>query len=127
MQPSKLVEMAQAKAEAVAKKDAKKAPPTVAPRGRGNSILGTKIRDYMKATKTRGNPKDFVLFIGNEMLDEWGKYQVNRNGEMLSPVWLVHKRDLHRVIGPKEAAKFWNLKLRCRTSYGQKEASRAKP
>lgn len=125
MQPSKLVEMAQARARADAKADAKKALPP-APRGRGNSILGTKIRDYMKVTKTRGNPKDFVLFIGNEMLDEWGKYQVNRNGEMKSPVWLVHKRDLHRVIGPKEAAKFWNLKLRRRTSYGQNEASRAK-
>jgi hypothetical protein len=123
MEPSKLVEMARAKAEQAQPKAEHRAPPPRA--GRGNSILGTKIRDYMKATKTRGNPKDFVLFIGNEMLDEWGKYQVNRNGEVVSMVWLVHKRDLHRVIGPTEAAKFWNTKLRRRTSYGQREASRA--
>jgi hypothetical protein len=81
------------------------------------------IFDFMMMTNKRGNPRDFVVITGSRMMDAWGSYDIfirdEEGGPVSKPypgVALVHKRDLHKVIGPEPAAKFWNRRLGIRVN-----------
>ncbi len=100
----------------------KKAEP---PKKRGQpdrmTAFGTTIFEAMVSRKARGNFRDFVLFVNDTMFDAYGKYPVVREPkaeEKVLPVVLLHKSQLHTVLGEKAAAVFWNKRLRRRTNIG---------
>lgn len=85
---------------------------------------GHQILAFMQRAGVRGNWKDYVLFVGVQMLDAWGTYQFKRSeqpadGLPADTVGVLHKRKLHRVIPDDAAALFWNRRLGRRTNYGQ--------
>lgn len=86
-----------------------------APRGLNHS--GDVILEFMHRMKIKGNFRDYVLFIGNQMHDYAGTYTVNREPvEASEPTYiaLVHKKDLHTILGKDKAENFWSQKLRRR-------------
>ncbi len=94
-----------------------------APLARGVTVLGKRIATFMAEGKVRGNVKDYVLFVGDQMIDNWGQYTIRRTAEGAGLMALVHKRDLHKVIGAEAAARFWHRRLGKRTNYGAPPAS----
>lgn len=91
-------------------------------RPRGITPHGIRVLDFMRQNKVRGNYRDYVLFVADRMWDAWAEYKLPRpaaadNPEGAPLVALVHKRDLHKVIGPLEAKRFWDSKLKRRTSF----------
>ena len=87
---------------------------------RGLTNWGQKIWSFMNDHKVKGNFRDFVLFVGDQMYDNSGQYTVRREqsaeGEA-AYVALLHKQKLHQVIGEKAAEKFWNSKLKKRNNW----------
>ncbi len=80
---------------------------------------GRKIWDMMQHHKIKGNHKDYVIFIGDVLLDTYGDYTIKRDsGEASEMIMLVRKSDLTRIIGSKEAEKFWCSKIGKRTNRG---------
>ena len=74
---------------------------------------GRQIFELLRLTKKKGNPKDFVIIVGKRMLDYWGSYDMeNKEGKSVGVegVALIHKRELHKVVGDELASKFWNRK-----------------
>ena len=79
---------------------------------------GQQILEFMAANKIRGNFKNFVLFIGDRMLDVYGSYTVVRPNDA-GTIVLLHKSRLENVLGEEIGRRFWNKRLRRRTNHGQ--------
>ena len=90
---------------------------------RGATKLGSRIAVFMEENNVRGNVKDYVLFVGDQMIDNWGQYTIRRPADGVELVALVHKRDLHKIIGAEAAARFWYRRLGKRTNHGAPPAS----
>lgn len=88
-------------------------------RPRGLTTAGQKVFLFMKNMKIKGNFRDHVLFIGPKIYDYSGEYDCIRpdmeEGQK-AYIALLHKKDLHEVIGEKEAEKFWSQKLKTRNN-----------
>ena len=84
-------------------------------RPRSQSHNEALIRNMMKAAKKRGNPADWVVLVGFRLIDYGGSYDVITSEEFefksFPEPTLAHKRDLHKLIGKKQAARFWRRKL----------------
>lgn len=68
------------------------------------------IRKLMVSRALRGNPKNFVVIVGNQLLDCSGTFKTvgSEGGKVIGDsVILVHKRDLAKIIGEEAALKFW--------------------
>jgi hypothetical protein len=82
----------------------------------GNEAI---IRAAMKVKGIRGNPRDYVLLMGDRLLECTGSFamfQVNEDQSEskrveFEGVQLVHKKHLHKYAAEPVAAKFWNRKL----------------
>lgn len=77
--------------------------------GRDNEAM---IRNLMKLKKRRGNPKDYVILVGDRMFDAYGNYPIERitsSGE--NGMVLLHKKNLHLFIGEENSKRFWNRKF----------------
>jgi hypothetical protein len=70
------------------------------------------IADMMVKVRKRGNPKDYVVLTGLRMIDFFGSYDIKppSQSDGVKGVVLVHKRNLHRILGDEVASKFWNRK-----------------
>jgi len=80
---------------------------------------GALIRSLMEAGNKKGNPKNFVVLIGERLIDWTGVIEIIGNDEGFEPspgMRLVHKRDLHKYIGARQAALFWNKRAGVRVS-----------
>lgn len=97
----------------------KKEPEKIERWPRGATQNGAKILAFMRSNKVRGNFRDFVMFVGDTMLDNYGSYTFARKAEPgAQTVALIHKSKLAEVIGEELAARFWDSKHRRRTNYG---------
>lgn len=85
---------------------------------RGLTRHGKRVLDFMEGSKIKGNFRDYVLFVGDQMIDAWGQYTIRRQASEAAAVALVHKRELHKIIGTDNAQRFWHQKLGKRTSHG---------
>ncbi len=68
------------------------------------------IRKLMASRAIRGNPENYVVIIGSELIDCSGSYSavLSEGGKVFGDtVALVHKRDLAKVIGEEAALRFW--------------------
>lgn len=76
------------------------------------------IADMLRATKTRGNPRDYVLISGARLIDHTGAYDlIARDGTVgVNGVALVHKRRLHKLVGEELAALFWRRRFGIRAA-----------
>ena len=93
----------------------------------GISPNGMKVWQAMKAAKIRGNYKDYVLFIGERMIDRYGVYTVRRpDASPSQQIVVLHKARLAAVVGPEVGARFWNAKWKRRTNYGLEEYNAAR-
>lgn len=100
----------------------KQVPSPAGPKYPKDTPNGGMIRNMMKSTKQKGNPKDFVILVGNRLIDWWGSYDVmyqpegeNEAKKMgVDGVALLHKRILHNILPAEIASQFWNKKLRMR-------------
>lgn len=89
---------------------------------RSISMFGKKIWEAMQAGKIKGNYKDFVLFVGDQLYDRFGQYTVLRpNAPPDQHFCLVHKSKLKPIVGEEWANKFWDFKWKRRTSFGLEE------
>lgn len=105
-------------------------------RDRKLTVNGHRIVELLKMTHKRGNPKDFVIIVGKRMMDYWGSYDMeNKEGKTIGieGVALIHKKELHKVVGDELASKFWSRRLGMRVAgktleqqAKEKEAGRAK-
>jgi hypothetical protein len=107
------------------KREKSDAPTSLASPGeqRGLTHHGKRLMAFMGDSKAKGNFKDYVLFVGDQMIDAWGQYTIRRQaveGAEPAPVVLVHKRDLRKIIGDDNAKRFWHRGIGKRTSYGAK-------
>ena len=71
---------------------------------------GAMILETMAAAGVRGNYKDYVLLLGNRLVDRSGAKDVKvLHDAPLSGahVEVIHKRDLHRFIG-EQALQYWD-------------------
>ncbi len=92
---------------------------------------GRFIHKAMEEHKSPGSWRDYVLFVGDQMLDAWGTFNLVRvdkdgNAVATSTVALLHKRHLRIAIGAVPAARFWNDKLKRRTNHGAKDFHKGK-
>ena len=113
------------------KKYATKSVKPVTPPMRAITPMGMFIHRAMAEHKSPGSWRDYVLFVGDEMLEAWGKYNIIRMGDdgkpaQVTPLALLHKRNLHEAIGDVPAARFWDRKLNRRTNHGLREFYRGK-
>lgn len=76
------------------------------------------IQDFLDLVGNKSNPKDFIIISGLRMIDVSGSFDIKmkENPEKPPPsgVYIVHKKDLHKVIGEELASKFWNRRLHMR-------------
>ncbi len=92
---------------------------------KGITKNGVRIYDAMKFSKTKGNWKDYVLFVGDQMIDRYGTYTITRmnsEGEKVKTdnnIMLVHKAKLKSILGEKFGSKFWDHKRRKRLNVGE--------
>ena len=72
---------------------------------------GKLIQGLMVATSTKGSYKDFVVIMGNRMIEWKGTMDVVLlpGAPVDSPTALVHKRCLHEFIGDA-SLKYWSPK-----------------
>lgn len=70
---------------------------------------GRIIADMLHSEKMRGNAKDYVVVSGSSLLDFDGTYEMRLDDAKLKvpSVALVHKRNLRKIIGDEQAARFW--------------------
>lgn len=85
------------------------------------TVNGRIIADMMHSEKIRGNAKDYVILSGSSLIDFNGTFEmrhqeidevtglpVGKEGTLNAPsVALVHKRNLHKIVGVAQAARFW--------------------
>ena len=79
-----------------------------APAESNNALM---IRKLMATQAMHGNPKNFVVIVGNQLLDCSGTFKgfLSEGGRVTGDsVLLVHKRDLAKIIGKKAALRFWH-------------------
>lgn len=102
------------------KKYKSKAPPKKSEPPARITPNGLKIWEVMRESKVKGNYRDYVLFVGNRMLDVYGTYDVTRSddGKPSKMIALVHKAKLAAVLGPEVGARFWHAKFGKRTNHG---------
>lgn len=77
------------------------------------------VADIMRTKGIRGNVKDYVVIAGYRIMDYQGSFDIRKDdgsGETvgIEGIRLVHKRELHSVVGESLAAHFWNRKTRTR-------------
>lgn len=76
------------------------------------------IRKMMRERKVRGNSKNFVLLVGDRLLDYGGSYRMRdfKSGELkpVDDIQLLHKCKLHGILEAEFADLFWNRKVRIR-------------
>ena len=73
-----------------------------------NAIM---IRKLMATQAMHGNPKNFVVIVGNQLIDTSGTFKgfLSEGGRVVGDsVLLVHKKDLAKIIGKKAALRFWH-------------------
>jgi len=121
-----------AKRKSARKPESKSAPPAnagivptlksldrrAAQRTKATTPNGERIWAYMKEHGIKGDYKDHVLFVGDQMLDCYGTYPVRRP-EGMGTIFLVHKSRLETVLGQDLGRRFWDRRLRRRTNHGQ--------
>ncbi len=66
----------------------------------------------MKKAGVTGDVRDYVVVSGEMMLDYRQQYRLSRQATT-QPV-IVHKRTLHRLVGPQVAGQFWSRTLKQR-------------
>lgn len=73
------------------------------------TVNGRIIADMMHSEKMRGKAKDYVILSGATLMDFNGTYEIRRDdGVKPKPtVYLAHKKNLHKIIGAEQAARFW--------------------
>ena len=72
---------------------------------------GIMIHDLMKAHKVNGNFKDYVVIVGNRLIDYRRSFDITLDDEGtlgVDGIALVHKRKLKNIIGEKAAAQLWH-------------------
>ena len=82
-----------------------------APAESNNALM---IRKLMATQAMHGNPKNFVVIVGNQLIDTSGTFKgfLSEGGRVVGDsVLLVHKRDLAKIIGKKAALRFWHPDL----------------
>ena len=102
------------------------------PLPRGLTANGKRIFEMMRDENVKGNWKDWVLFVGPQMIERYGTYTINfRKKKGDDPIQseitaLVHKSKLSNIIGGEFGKLFWDSKRKCRTNYGAPPAQRKK-
>jgi len=89
------------------------------PLPQGLTKNGERIFNTMRDNKVKGNWKDWVLFVGDQMIDRYGTYTITR-GEDAPPdvIALVHKSKLAKILGEKFGGMFWDAQWKRRTNHG---------
>lgn len=82
----------------------------------GNSRI---VAEMMQSKGVRGNVKDFVVIAGFRIMDFQGSFDIRKDdgsGQTvgIEGIRLVHKRELHAVVGESLASHFWNRATRTR-------------
>jgi hypothetical protein len=70
------------------------------------------LRRLMLKAGVTGDVRDWACVSGNRLLDARQFYRLDTPATK-TPV-LVHKRDLHRYVGPDIAGMFWHRRLKIR-------------
>jgi len=95
---------------------------------KGMTKNGERIFNLMRDNKVKGNWKDWVLFVGDRMLDRYGTYTIalGENEIVQNHIFLAHKSKLSNILGEEFGSKFWDNKWKRRTNYGAPPAQRTK-
>jgi len=75
------------------------------------------IATAMASEKIRGDCRDYVLLVGDRLIDYRDSHGMTiTQADGTQPIkvdkpWLVHKRNLHKIMSPELAARFWHPTL----------------
>lgn len=83
---------------------------------------GKMVYELMLSRNVKGKYKDYVIINGSRMIDWLGTYEmivVEKNmmeSLKINGIALIHKSNLHKLLGKETASKFWTCGRR--TNYG---------
>jgi len=71
------------------------------------------IANLMITKGVRGNVKDFVVIAGFRIMDFQGSFDIRKEDDLnttvgIDGIRLVHKRELHTIVGEELASTFWD-------------------
>lgn len=72
------------------------------------------ICELMESEGVKGNYKDYVVIVRDQMMDWAGEYELKmKDGKRVGSeeILLIHKRKLHNIIGDEAAKVFWHPRL----------------
>lgn len=77
------------------------------------------IANLMITKGVRGNVKDFVVIAGFRIMDFQGSFDIRKEDDLTKTVGidgirLIHKRELHGIVGEEAASIFWDRRTRRR-------------
>jgi hypothetical protein len=76
------------------------------------------IANLMQTKGVRGNVKDFVVIAGFRIMDFQGSFDIRKEDDLttvgIDGIRLVHKRELHGIVGEELASNFWDRRIRRR-------------
>ena len=111
----------QVKARTAKTPKAKKTTPAERFKEKTKDLAGSAriVADMMQTKGIRGNVKDYVVIAGYRIMDFQGSFDIRKDdgsGETvgIDGIRLVHKRELHTVVGESLAAHFWSRATRTR-------------
>lgn len=77
------------------------------------------VISVMNDFRTKGNYKDYVVFVGDQLIDRYCSYTVTRKDVPPDDtVMLLHKSKLISVAGEEWGNKFWDFSYNKRTNFG---------
>lgn len=96
--------------------------PATAPKPPANiTPNGKRIWDMMALSGVKGNHRDYVIFVGDQLIETYNTYTFKPSGDGKAPdskIRLVHKSKLPAILGPEQGAKFWDKRIGKRTGVG---------
>ena len=76
------------------------------------------IHEFMEENHVKGFYKDYVIMMGDRLVDWLGSFNVVKVEEgkfsgilKVEGMALIHKRNLHTIIGDEAAKRFWHPRL----------------
>ena len=67
------------------------------------------LRRLMARAGVKGDPRDWAVVSGDQLLDARQMYQLDKCAT--TEPTLIHKRDLHKLVGASVAGAFWSRTL----------------
>jgi hypothetical protein len=81
------------------------------------------VIEAMKKLGIKGNYKDHVVFILDQLIDRYGQYTVPRENKEGNEFIVIHKSKIGKIAGKEWGDKFWDFEWNKRTLFGHENVT----